>query len=68
MTVLYYNYNGVPAKIHLDDHETPDSCEIYDREAADFIKCDAQTLDVYDSHISTLITEDDFLALLDKVR
>lgn len=68
MKTVYFDFYGKPAKILLDEGETPDVCEVYNPETGDFEKRDDLTLDVMDSHGSNLINEADFLVLLEKVQ
>ena len=68
MKALYYDFGGTPARIILDDHDTPETCECYNPMTAEFVERNELTLDVYDSHGSHLISKERFEALIETVR
>ncbi|HVT24160.1 MAG TPA: hypothetical protein VHD95_05990 [Rhizomicrobium sp.] len=68
MKYAHFDYAGRPARIVLDDHDIPESCEVYDPQQRALVRDDTLTLDVRDAYDSRLISPEEFAALLAKVQ
>lgn len=68
MKYAHFDYAGRPARIVLDDHDIPESCEVYDPHQRKLVRDDTLTLDVMDAYESRMISGDEFTALLAKVQ
>lgn len=68
MPYRYFDYAGRPARIMTDDHDIPESCEVYDTRERKLVRDDALTLDVMDAYDSRMISAEEFTALLAKAQ
>lgn len=68
MPYRYFDYAGRPARIMMDDHDTPESCEVYDTRQRELVRDDMLTLDVMDAYDSHMISAEEFAALLAKAQ
>jgi hypothetical protein len=68
MPYRYFDYAGRPARITVDDHDTPESCEVYDTRQRKLVRDDTLTLDVINAYDSRMISAEDFAALLAKAQ
>jgi hypothetical protein len=68
MPYRYFDYAGRPARIVVDDHDIPESCEVYDTRERALVRDDTLILDVIDAYESRMISPDEFTALLAKAQ
>ena len=68
MKYAHFDYAGRPARITLDDHDIPESCEVYDPHQRTLVRDDTLTLDVRDAYDSRLISPEEFATLLAKLQ
>jgi hypothetical protein len=68
MPYRYFDYAGRPARIRTDDHDIPESCEVYDTGQRKLVRDDTLTLDVMDAYESRMISAEDFAVLLAKAQ
>lgn len=68
MPYRYFDYAGRPARIMMDDHDIPESCEVYDTRQRKLVRDDMLTLDVMDAYDSHMISAEEFAALLAKAQ
>jgi len=68
MPYRYFDYAGRPARIMLDDHDIPESCEVFDTRQRKLVRNDTLTLDVMDAYESRMISAGEFAALLAKAQ
>ncbi|MCZ7641537.1 MAG: hypothetical protein M5U33_00655 [Pseudorhodoplanes sp.] len=68
MPYRYFDYAGRPARIMMDDHDIPESCEVYDTRLRKLVRDDTLTLDVMDAYDSRMISAEEFAALLSEVQ
>lgn len=66
--IAYFDFYNRPAKVVTSGDWIPEVCEVYDCESGEFINRDDLTLDVISSHNSTLISEQTFRNLLEKMK
>ncbi|MES1990612.1 MAG: hypothetical protein V4441_06650 [Pseudomonadota bacterium] len=68
MKYAHFDYAGRPARITLDDHDIPESCEVYDPRVGRLVRDDTLSLDVMDAYESRIISAEEFAVLLAKAQ